>query len=56
MTAIAMIYGMVQKQAATLAYNRIFFIIGLAFLAIMPLLLLLKRPSHQTGPGWRCTT
>jgi len=48
-TAIAMIYGMVQKQAATLAYNRIFFIIGLAFLTIIPLLLLLKRPSHQTG-------
>ncbi|SKA17400.1 MFS transporter, DHA2 family, multidrug resistance protein [Trichlorobacter thiogenes] len=49
-TAIGMIYGMVRKQAATLAYNRIFFIIGLAFLAIIPLLLLLKRPSHQTGP------
>jgi DHA2 family multidrug resistance protein len=49
-TAIGMIYGMVQKQAAALAYNRIFFIIGLAFLAIIPLLLLLKRPGHQTGP------
>lgn len=49
-TAIGMIYGMVQKQAATLAYNRIFFIIGLAFLSIIPLLLLLKRPSHQTSP------
>lgn len=49
-TAIGMIYGMVRKQAATLAYNRIFFIIGLAFLTIIPLLLLLKRPSHQTGP------
>ncbi len=49
-TALGMIYGLVRKQAATLAYNRIFFIIGLAFLAIIPLLLLLKRPSHQTGP------
>jgi len=49
-TTLGMMYGMVRKQAAALAYNRIFFIIGLAFLAIIPLLLLLKRPKHQTGP------
>jgi MFS transporter, DHA2 family, multidrug resistance protein len=49
-TALGMFYGIVRKQAAALAYNRIFFIIGLAFLAIIPLLLLLKRPKHQTGP------
>jgi len=48
-TAMGMLYGMVRKQAAALAYNRIFFIIGLAFLAIIPLLLLLKRPRHQSG-------
>ncbi|MCB5247739.1 MAG: EmrB/QacA family drug resistance transporter, partial [Candidatus Cloacimonetes bacterium] len=48
--ALTMLYGMVRQQAATLAYNRIFFIVGLAFLAIIPLLLLLKRPKHQTGP------
>ncbi len=47
-TAMGMFYGMVRKQAAALAYNRIFFIIGLAFLAIIPLLLL-KRPRHQSG-------
>ncbi len=49
-TAMGMLYGMVRKQAGTLAYNRIFFIIGLAFLAIIPLLLLLKRPKHQSEP------
>lgn len=48
-TALGMFYGMVHKQAGALAYNRIFFIIGLAFLAIIPLLLILKRPKHQTG-------
>jgi len=48
-TTLVIIYGMVRKQAVTLAYNRIFFIIGLAFLAIIPLLFLLKRPKHQTG-------
>ena len=48
--AIGMIYGMVQKQAGALAYNRIFFIVGLAFLAIIPLLLMLKRPKQHSGP------
>ncbi len=45
--ATGMLYGLLQKQAAALAYNRIFFVIGLAFIAIIPLLLLLKRPAHQ---------
>ncbi len=41
-------YGTALKQAGALAYNHIFWIVGIAFLSIMPLLLLLKRPSHQT--------
>jgi DHA2 family multidrug resistance protein len=50
-TALGMMYSMVQRQAGSLAFNRIFFIVGLAFLSIIPLLLLLKRPSHQDGGG-----
>jgi len=46
-TALGMMYGLVRRQAGALAFNRIFFIIGLAFLFIIPLLLLLKRPAHQ---------
>ena len=46
-TALGMIYGEVRRQAGALAFNRIFFIIGLAFLGIIPLLFLLKRPAHQ---------
>lgn len=49
-TALGKLYGLIHQQAAALAYNRIFFIIGLAFLAIIPFLLLLKRPKHQAGP------
>jgi len=49
-TALGIIYGEVRRQAGALAFNRIFFIIGLAFLGIIPLLLLLKRPAHQTAP------
>jgi len=46
-TALGMIYGEVRRQAGALAFNRIFFIIGLAFLVIIPLLFLLKRPVQQ---------
>jgi DHA2 family multidrug resistance protein len=48
-TALGMMYGAVRRQAGALAFNRIFFIIGLAFLVIIPLLFLLKRPSHAEG-------
>jgi DHA2 family multidrug resistance protein len=41
--SLAAIYGIVRKQAGILSYNRIFFIVGLAFLVIIPLLLLLKK-------------
>jgi DHA2 family multidrug resistance protein len=50
-TALGIMYGAVRRQAGALAFNRIFFIIGLAFLIIIPLLLLLKRPSHAEGGG-----
>lgn len=46
-TAMGLIYGMVRRQAGALAFNRIFWIIGIAFLSILPLLMLLKRPTHQ---------
>jgi DHA2 family multidrug resistance protein len=49
-TALGMIYGEVRRQAGALAFNRIFFIVGLAFLVIIPLLLFLKRPTHQEEP------
>jgi len=42
--ATAMIYNNLRRQAAMLAYNHIFWYVGLAFIGIMPLLLLLKRP------------
>jgi DHA2 family multidrug resistance protein len=52
-TALGMIYGEVRRQAGVLAFNRIFFIIGLAFLVIIPLLLLLKRTAlnDDVPPG-----
>jgi DHA2 family multidrug resistance protein len=47
-SALGIIYGEVRRQSGALAFNHIFFIIGLAFLVIIPLLLLLKRPAHQS--------
>ncbi len=44
-TALGILYGTVLKQAAMLAYNYIFWIIGIAFLAVIPFLLLLKKPK-----------
>jgi DHA2 family multidrug resistance protein len=49
-TALAIIYGEVKRQSYMLAYNRIFFIVGLAFLIMIPLLLLLKKPQRHAPP------
>ncbi len=48
--AMAVIYGTVSRQAYMLSYNRIFFIVGLAFLIIIPLLFLLKKPAKHLPP------
>jgi DHA2 family multidrug resistance protein len=48
-TALGILYGTVQKQAAMLAYNYIFWVIGIAFLAVITFLLLLKKPKVH-GP------
>lgn len=45
-TALAMLYGALRRQAGALAYNYVFWVIGLAFLSIIPLLLLLKKSGH----------
>ena len=50
-TAMVMMYGAIRKQAGALAFNHVFFIVGLAFLIIIPLLLLLKRTSNIESSG-----
>jgi len=46
-TALGIIYRMVERQAGMLAYNYIFWTIGLVFLGIIPLLVLLKKPKDH---------
>lgn len=49
--SLAALYGMIRRQAGMLSYNRIFFIVGLAFLVIIPLLLLLKKQQIGKLPA-----
>jgi DHA2 family multidrug resistance protein len=48
--ALAVIYGQVSRQSYMLSYNRIFFVVGCAFLVIIPLLVLLKKPQRHAPP------
>jgi DHA2 family multidrug resistance protein len=49
--AMAAIYRQVQRQAAMLAYNRVFFILCIAFIVVAPLLFLLNRGHGKGTPG-----
>jgi len=49
--SFAAVWGMVQQQAAMLSFLDIFNIFTLVFLAMIPLILILKRPPKGKGPG-----
>ncbi len=49
--AYAALFGMVERQAAMLSFIDAFWILGAVFLAMLPLLLLMRRPGHQGGPA-----
>ena len=48
--ALAMLYGMVQRQASVLSFLTVFRMIGILFLAIIPLVLILRKPKHLREP------
>jgi DHA2 family multidrug resistance protein len=48
--AYAAVNGVVQQQAALLAYLNEFKIFGAIFLFMLPLILLMKRPGQKSGP------
>jgi DHA2 family multidrug resistance protein len=45
--ARAMIFGLVQREAAMISYNTIFKSLGILFLALLPFILLMRRPSAK---------
>jgi MFS transporter, DHA2 family, multidrug resistance protein len=47
--AYAALYGMVQRQAAMVSFLDAFRLLAVVFLVMTPLVLLLRRPHHQTG-------
>ena len=44
------LFGMVQRQASMVSFVILFQLLGLMFLALIPLVLLMKRPRHAPGP------
>jgi DHA2 family multidrug resistance protein len=48
--AQAALYAMVQKQASMLAFIDTFWLMGAIFLALVPMVLLMRKP-HAGGPG-----
>jgi DHA2 family multidrug resistance protein len=48
--AYAALFGMVQQQAAMVSFVGIFQLLGLLFLALIPLVLFMKRPRGGGGP------
>ncbi|HMC63151.1 MAG TPA: hypothetical protein VKJ01_28410, partial [Candidatus Solibacter sp.] len=44
-------WGMVQRQAAMLAFLDTFRAMAVVFLLVLPFLLIMKRPSHRGGGG-----
>ena len=45
--ARAMIFGLVQREAAMISYNTIFKALGVMFLALLPFIFLMRRPSAK---------
>ncbi len=46
--ARAMIFGLVQREAAMISYNTIFKSLGILFLGLLPFILLMRRPSPKS--------
>jgi DHA2 family multidrug resistance protein len=47
MKANAMIYGQVKQQSAMLAFIDNFWVLGLVFIFMIPLVFLMKKTGHQ---------
>jgi DHA2 family multidrug resistance protein len=41
------IWGMVQQQAAMLSFNQVFWLLGMLFLLMLPLVFLMRRPARR---------
>jgi MFS transporter, DHA2 family, multidrug resistance protein len=46
-TGLRMIYAQVQRQASAMSFLDLFYVLGLLFLAIVPVVWLMRRPQHR---------
>ena len=49
--AYAALFGLVQRQAAMMSFVGIFQLLGILFLALLPLVLLMQRPRRAGAPA-----
>src|SRR5207244_13380771 len=49
--AQAMLFGLVQRHASMVAFVGIFQLMGIAFIALVPLVLIMKRPGRAPAEG-----
>ena len=49
--AYASMFGIVQRQAAMRAFVDVFYLLTLAFLAMIPLILIMRKPKGAADPG-----
>ena len=41
--------GMMQRQAAMLSYNDVFLMLAVLFILLLPLVMIMRKPSHARG-------
>jgi DHA2 family multidrug resistance protein len=46
----AALFGMIERQATMLSYIDVFQLLALMFVLMVPLVLIMKRPSHGAKP------
>jgi len=49
--AFAALFGIVQQQAAMMAFNDVFLLLAIMFFLCLPLIFIMKRPTKQGGGG-----
>jgi len=47
--AMAMVNGRIARQASALSFLDLFHLLGLLFLAVVPVVWAMRRPRHQRG-------
>jgi DHA2 family multidrug resistance protein len=49
--SLGLIYGQVLRQASVLSFLELFYLFGVLFLLITPIVWIMRRPRHQRAPG-----